>query len=163
MPQMQNLSFSVLHFNNFSKTNDEQSYSDEFINNEVFRTGGASYELNSQDIYSPGFFINLDQLHAMNIKWVLVEVYFYPFIQSSQNPAGIVISFENQDDVFSYNLELFNNDNQITETWNYRQFLVKVPEINDPENGILKCYIWNVDGKSRALIDDFRVSGIVVN
>ena len=119
----------------------------------------SSFILNEKQIYRPAYSENAYLLKNKGYKWILAEIYFDNENILPENPALLVISFENEIKNIAYYAENFKNFTPISEKWNYCKLLVPLPE-NLTEQDFIKCYIWNYEGKTNNYIDDFRIVGI---
>jgi hypothetical protein len=130
-----------------------------YIKNDFFRTSNSSYKLNEKQIYRPEYTIDASSLKNDNFKWILAEIYFDNEHPLPENDALLVISFENKIKNIGYYAKNFKNHSKISDKWNYCYILAPIPTIIT-EQDIMKCYIWNYEGKTKNFIDDFRVIAI---
>ncbi len=130
-----------------------------YLNRSVSRSCNTSYALNSEQMYLPGYQINLMELNNEHYSYIAADYYIYTSDTIAHNGLGLVMSVEDRDICSVYHFEPADRFPLKENTWNLRHFIIQCP-ITSNNDAIFKCYIWNIDGKSRGYIDDLRVYGI---
>ena len=120
-------------------------------------SGKYSLQLDSVNIYSPGFEISFDELTKKDYAWIRVSIEVYPFADVISNPASLVASFEHNGEAYKYKAEGIQKDkfNVKTGQWNKISFDYITPQIRSVKDK-LKVYFW-LQGKQPILIDNLNV------
>jgi hypothetical protein len=137
----------------------QDAYVKEYFSNYVSHSGLTSYLLNSQYHYLQGVTIPLDEIRQLGITSVAADYYILSFDKLEDDTVLLIISIENEEESLYYWSASVTQSSFVLSQWNLRHLLVDLPA-DAPEGLMVKCYIWNVDGKAQAYIDDFRVYGI---
>ncbi len=152
---------SELHYQNFSISESQQN-SDmaPHIVNSLHRTAGHSYMLNNQQIYRPEYTCPLKDLNDQQVQWVIAEVYYKPELPLLDKTLAIVVSFESGSEILLYHAEFFTPSLLTEDQWNQACCMIPVPQ-RKTDTDTFKCYIWNIDGKAKGMIDDFRILKVI--
>jgi hypothetical protein len=156
-----NSNYKLLYYNNFDPFEKPDLIEDvfDFLSNEEYYSNGFSYKLNEVQLFRPAFEIPLSQLHQKGIKQIGMEYYLYLTHELPKKPLGVVMSFENEHEVFLYYYKEPDTHLRKLEQWQKHEFIVSLPSSETPFD-VFKCYIWNFDGQSQGYIDDFAVFGL---
>jgi hypothetical protein len=148
---------SELYYQDFSITDAVQpsDMASHVIQNE-FRTQNHAYLLNNQQIFRPEFVGSLKELNDQKVRWILAEVFYKPQLPHEEKTLAIVVSFESGHEVLLYHAEFFISAGLSENEWNHAVCMLPVPQ-RKSDTDTFKCYIWNIDGKAKGIIDDFRI------
>ena len=125
----------------------------------ISHSGKLSFVLDSTNEFSPSFSEKYSNITNKEFMWFRVSVYIYPLYPMKENPASIIINFDNKGrsmkyrglDIESLNLELHK--------WNLVTFDYQSPEIIS-DNEKIQVYLW-LRGKKKIYIDDLNVTGYI--
>jgi len=119
-----------------------------------------SYLLNNNQIFSPEYTCSLKELNDQHVKWIIAEIYYKPDLPLENNTLAIVVSFESKNEIQLYFTGSINSENLSETEWKHRICMIPVP-LRKTDTDIFKCYIWNIDGKAKGIIDDFRILKVI--
>lgn len=122
---------------------------------DVFRSGTRSFRLDSSMVFSPGVSMKYSELTPKEYAWIRASLYVYPQYHLTENPASLVVTFENNGKSYKYRALDLDTLKLKTGQWNKVSMDYLTPIIKS-RNDLLKVYIWH-RGQKPLYIDDFIV------
>lgn len=125
------------------------------IDKEIKYSGEASYRMDADNLYSPGFDLEVPELNYTRGTWVRATAQVYPTVPYTENPAALIVSFESMGKVYKYKGMGIDSAKVIPNQWNEVVLECIIPEIryNDDK---LKIFMFN-QGTHQLYVDDVKL------
>ncbi len=121
----------------------------------LFHSGARSLRLDSSLIFSPGAEMKYSALTKKEYAWIRTSIYVYPKYDVTENPASLVITFENKHKSYKYRALDMDTLNLKVNQWNKVSMDYMTPIIKSTGD-ILKVYVWH-RGRKALYIDDLLI------
>ncbi len=131
----------------------------------IYKTAGNPFlstgRLDEDNHYIPGFEVPLNDLKQQGVSRIVAAYLLRPDDTHNIEHIGIVISVKESDTgtPVYYHFEPSVSATAKKGQWHLFHFEVFIGDIQD-KNCILSFYLWNIEGKAGAEVNDFRVYGL---
>ncbi len=150
-----------VYLNSFEATEPGQDVRQ--ITSAFVHTGHHALVMDQNRDFSPGFSRTIRSLPVKPDRnsMISASVYIYPQANLTMPGTQFIISFEHENQSYSYTKADLVSQNLIPGKWNKLMLQVPFPEIKSPDD-LIKVYIWNF-GKQSFYMDDLRVDMLMAN
>jgi hypothetical protein len=143
------------------KVSTEKQYTKELMHNTSGNPFFSRGVLDDDNQFMQGISIPLGELYDKQINTLAAGYMIKPDSLSNTSHIGMVVSISNEktDSVMYYHFESAQNPFYVHGEWFFYFHQLPISQNHDYEL-ILHCYLWNIEGKARAEVNDFRIYGM---